>query len=53
MSKVCVVCGAELKSSLDEFGDFREPCCKSCWLAQDRTDSRESDARPQSLLPGD
>ena len=53
MAKVCVVCGTELKTSLDEFGDFREPCCKSCWLVQSRPDGQDNDARPPALLLGE
>lgn len=30
--KQCVVCGAEIKTELEEFGDPREPVCAPCWL---------------------
>lgn len=30
--KNCVVCGAEIKTELEEFGDPREPVCARCWL---------------------
>jgi hypothetical protein len=30
--KNCVVCGAEIKTELEEFGDPREPVCAQCWL---------------------
>jgi len=28
----CAVCEAEIHSSLEEFGDPREPVCARCWL---------------------
>lgn len=31
--KVCCVCGKEIRTDLEEFGDPREPVCASCWLA--------------------
>ena len=31
--KNCVVCGAEMRTELEEFGDPREPVCASCWLS--------------------
>jgi hypothetical protein len=30
--KRCVVCEAEIKTDLEEYGDPREPVCMSCWL---------------------
>ena len=30
--KNCCVCGAEIRSDLEEFGDLREPVCAQCWL---------------------
>jgi len=30
--KQCVVCGAEIGTELEEFGDPREPVCARCWL---------------------
>lgn len=31
--KKCAVCEVEIMSSLEEFGDPREPVCASCWLS--------------------
>ncbi len=30
--KRCAVCEVEIRSSLEEFGDPREPVCARCWL---------------------
>jgi len=38
MNKFCSVCGKELFSSLDEFGDPVEPVCISCWLRKEDDD---------------
>lgn len=53
MTKQCAICGAELKTPLDEFGDQREPCCKSCWLAQNMPDRQENDPQPKGLFSWD
>lgn len=33
--KTCVMCGADLPTPLDTFGDRDCPVCQSCWLTPD------------------
>ena len=42
--KNCSVCGREIFTELEEFGDPREPVCETCWLGgviQPEAESRE------------
>ena len=41
--KRCVVCGAEIHSSLEEFGDPREPVCAHCYLSGEQPGNKEEE----------
>lgn len=36
--KNCMVCGKELLTSLDEYGDVNQEVCQSCWLERGDVD---------------
>lgn len=35
----CSKCGSPLSTSLDEYGDFRNPICRDCFLAPENSDA--------------
>jgi predicted RNase H-like nuclease (RuvC/YqgF family) len=41
--KRCAVCEVEIRSSLEEFGDPREPLCAHCYLSDEQPGNKEED----------
>ena len=41
--KQCAVCEVEIRSSLEEFGDPREPVCAHCYLSDEQPGNKEEE----------